>query len=106
MALPDEYENVASLTRRMLEAARIQNWDELTSIGATRESLLGILPKTLPPMSAQDSQKIARLIEEILACHAEIADRACPWLEHTAQLLAAFDRAGNDKASSPQTNAP
>ena len=37
---------------------------------------------------------------------AEIADRACPWLEHTAQLLAAFDRAGNDKASSPQTNAP
>lgn len=93
MSLPDDYEELAALTRRMLDAARIQDWDELTVIGSQRDRLYATLPKKLPPMSANDSARIAKLIKEVLACHSEIADRAGPWLEQTGKLLAAFERA-------------
>lgn len=95
MALPDDYEKLASLTQQMLEAARVQDWDELASIGVTRDRLVATLPGKLPTMSANDSARIAGSIASILASHTEIADRAGPWLEQTAHLLAAFERADN-----------
>ena len=101
MALPDVYEELAALTRRMVDAARIQDWDELTAIGNQRDHLYSTVPAKLPPMSAMDGARIAKLIEEILACHSEIADRAGPWLEQTRKMLAAFERANT--ASPPST---
>ncbi len=99
MALPDEYEKLAALTLTMLDAARHQDWDELTAIGFTRDRLVATLPAKLPPMPANDSARIARSIKETLACHTEIAERAGPWMEQTARLLAAFERADATQAA-------
>lgn len=104
MSVLDIYVTASALTRRMLEAARQQNWDELISVGTERDRLLESLPVAIPPMTPQDSQQVARLIKEILACHTEISERAGPWLEHTATLLAAFDRRSSTDVSAMQTN--
>ncbi len=104
MALPDDYEKLAALTRAMLDAARKQNWDELTAIGPVRDRLVATLPQKLPSMPANDRVRITRAIEEILASHSEIADRAGPWMEHTARLLAALRHADDAHASAPIPN--
>lgn len=104
MALPDDYEKLAALTRTMLDAARLQDWDELTAIGNARDRLVAALPKRLLPMPADDSARIAKAIKEVLACHMEIADRAGPWMEQTAKMLAAFDRAGDAPSLSEQAD--
>lgn len=101
MALPDDYEKLAAVTRTMLDVARRQDWDELTAIGSARDRIVAALPEKLPPMSANDSARIAKSIKDILAYHAEIADRAGPWMEHTARLLAAFERADRTPPPSP-----
>ena len=106
MSLPDDYEKLAALTHKMLDAARVQGWDELTAIGNTRDQMLASLPKRLPPMSADDSARIAEAIKEILAYHTEIADRAGPWMEQTAKMLAAFERANNVPSPSVQADTP
>ncbi|MBK9027746.1 MAG: flagellar protein FliT [Propionivibrio sp.] len=105
MSLLEDYTSATELTHRMLEAARTQDWEELATVGSARDSLLVAPPETLPPMSARDSQQVARLIEEMLAFHDEIADHAGSWLEHTAKLLAAFDRS-DSTASSMQASDP
>ncbi len=102
MALPDDYEKLAAVTLTMLDAARLQDWDKLTAIGAARDRIVAALPENLPPMSANDSARIAKSIKDILAYHAEIADRAGPWMEQTARLLAAFERADKIPGPSPQ----
>ena len=106
MALPDDYEKLAALTRTMLDAARAQDWDELTEIGNARDLLVAGLPKRLLPMPADDSARIAKAIKEVLADHTEIADRASPWLEQTRQMLAAFERANRTAPSLPQPDIP
>lgn len=99
MSVLEDYETATELTRRMREAARLQDWDKMAALGAQRDSVFAALPRALPAMSARDGAKMAQLIGEMLACHAEITDRASPWLEHAATLLAAFDRAGNTPAT-------
>lgn len=107
MALPDVYEELAALTHRMVDAARVQDWDELTTVGNQRDRLYATIPAKLPPMSTRDGARIAKLIEEILACHSEITDRAAPWLDQTRQMLAAFERASNaESMPTPQANTP
>lgn len=107
MSLLEKYTSATELTRRMLEAARVQNWEELAAAGAARDNILEDLPQNLPPMSVQDSREMARLIEEILGFHAIITNHCAPWLEHTARLLAAFDQANSTtlpmQASNPET---
>lgn len=94
MSVIDQYKNATELTRRMRDAARLQDWDQLAMVGDERDGVFAKLPKTLPPMSVAESLQLRPLIEEILACHAEINDHAGPWLEHTRTLLAALDHAG------------
>ena len=106
MAFPDDYEKLAELSRTMLDAARIQDWDQLTAIGTTRDRLVTNLPKRLPPMSADDTARISAAIKEVLACHTEIAGRAAPWMEQTAKMLAAFERADNAPSSSEEPHTP
>lgn len=106
MSVREKYETAAELTRRMLDAARAQDWDELGAAGAARDALFAALPEALPQLSAQDGTAIARLIEEMLACHSEINEHAGPWLEHTATLLAAFDRADDVAAAAARTSKP
>ena len=105
MSLLEDYTSATELTHRMLEAARTQDWEELATVGSARDSLLVAPPETLPPMSARDSQQVARLIEEMLAFHDEITDHAGSWLEHAGKLLAVFDRS-NLTASSMQASDP
>lgn len=106
MSLPDEYEKIAALTRQMLEAARLLDWDTLTSLDASRDRLFATLPGKLPPMLPDDSVRIAAAIKEILASHTEIADRAAPWMEQTARLLSAFERANGAPPPLPPTDTP
>lgn len=104
MSLLEDYTSATELTRRMLEAARTQDWEELAATGAARDRLLVAPPETLPAMSARDSQQLARLIEEMLAFHDEIADHAGSWLKHTARLLAAFDQSSSITSSMQASN--
>ena len=106
MALPDDYEKLAALTSTMLDAARVQDWDKLTEVGNTRDRLITNLPKRLPPMSADDRVRVEKAIKAVLASHTEIADRAGPWMEQTAKMLAAFERADHISSSSVEPNAP
>ncbi|MBK7355560.1 flagellar protein FliT [Propionivibrio sp.] len=101
MSVLERYQSATQLTRRMLEAARAQDWEALTAAGAARDALLEISPETLTSIPVQDRQPVARLIEEMLAFHNEITDHASPWLEHTATLLAAFDQANSTTLSMP-----
>ena len=94
MTVLDQYKKATELTRRMRDAARLQDWDQLSMVGEERDRIFATFPTTLPPMSIAESSQLRPLIEEILACHTEINDHAGPWLEHTRTLLAAFEHAG------------
>ena len=90
MTLVGTYETLAGLTRSMLEAAQSQDWDSLCRLGAEREPLLSSLPATLPPMPPPEAARIRELIEEMLACHAAMTERAGAWLDHVRPLLEAL----------------
>lgn len=91
MSVLDTYQKIVQLTRQMLAVARAHDWDELSSLGSARDSLLASVPARLPPMTVAENLKVQKAIEEILAAHAEITDHATPWLKHTATLLSALD---------------
>lgn len=108
MALLADYEKASVLTRSMLDAARLQAWDELTMVATKREKLLLSIPEVLPPLPAADRAKVVAIIQEMLAAHTEIEERARPWLEHAGALLAILEApapaAGKDASQNALLN--
>lgn len=100
------YEAATTLTRRMLDAARRQDWDDLADAGSARDAIFASLPANLPPMPTDEGRQMARLIGEMLTSHQEIAERAGPWLEHVARMLTALESAGSTSPPPSATPSP
>lgn len=99
MSVQAQYESLAEMTRRMRSAALANDWDTLCQVGVEREKLVAHLPASLTRLSNTEQAAIRLLIEEMLANHAEINERAIPWLEHTRTLLDSF---GQAEAAAPK----
>jgi hypothetical protein len=80
---------LAALTRAMLEAARLAQWDRVEVQERQRHRLMDELRLDAPMDSGQRQAVIARL-EEAAALNAELmelGDRACAALKQSAGLL-------------------
>lgn len=93
-----QYENVCSLSSRMVEAARANDWDNLCALESEARALIEQV-KLSDPLAQTEimrdetlrRRKVA-LIHQILADDREIRSHAQPWLESVRILLAANSR--------------
>lgn len=82
------FEEMAALSARMVEAARVQDWDSLVSL----EKSVAALRKSLADednsgLTAADMERKAALIRQILVDDAEIRRHIEPWMEHLRKFL-------------------
>ena len=82
------YEEMATLSSRMVEAARGKDWDSLVSL----EKSVSALRKSLADednagLSSVDMERKAALIQQILVDDAEIRRHTEPWMEHLRKFL-------------------
>jgi flagellar protein FliT len=82
------YEEMTSLSARMVEAARRNDWDDLIelerSVGALR---LRIADDENNRLDRNERERKAALIQRILADDAEIRRHTEPWMEQVRQFL-------------------
>ena len=85
------YEEMSTLSARMVEAARAQDWDMLIEL----EHAVAILRDKLMKedsnvgLSAAESERKSKLIQHILEDDAEVRRHTEPWMEHVRQFLGA-----------------
>lgn len=94
----DSYRSLLRLSHEMVSCARAKSWEQLAALDKSRQAVLEGLPDPLPPLSAVETDELARLIDEILLCNREISLHALPWLEKTSKLLAALGSSPQQKA--------
>ncbi len=85
----EHYEAIAAASRRMLDAARAGDWDEVGREEDRCRALIGLLKRTQPDGSlAYDGrrQRLA-LLRAMLADDAEIRELSEPWLKQLEALL-------------------
>lgn len=84
------YESMCSLSGRMREAARENNWDQLCSLEHEVAGLRERLQQESGPASLDETsrQQKIRLIRQILADDREIRSHVDPWMDGVRQLLA------------------
>jgi len=84
------YEELSALSRRMVEAARMNDWDRLIElerdVASLRNTLMGIDDDRL---SSLEIQRKRVLIETILDDDAEVRRHTEPWMEQVRQFLGA-----------------
>lgn len=93
-----QYEHVCSLSSRMVEAARANDWDNLCALEHEAAMLIAQVKQSDPAAQHEilsdetlRRRKIA-LIHQILADDREIRSHAQPWLESVRTMLAASTR--------------
>ena len=93
--LIERYEEVAQLSRDMLVAAHLEDWDQVERLEARCQLLIGYLKRasTIVPLSADEEQRRVALLRHILQDDAEIRVRAEPWLLELERLIGAARRA-------------
>lgn len=84
------YLEVLKLSHRMCDAAETADWDTLTALGQTRESLIVQLPATTSQMPRPEALQLAGVIRDILDCNERIRELSEPWLRQVKPLLAAL----------------
>jgi flagellar protein FliT len=84
----DHYEAIAGASRRMLEAARVEDWDEVGREEETCRRLIVRLKQAHADgrVAAERRQRLA-LLRMILADDAEIRELSEPWLKQLEALL-------------------
>lgn len=87
MSVLAQYEAILSLSEKMLEMARAQDWETLATMETQRASLLSRLPKNLSVLSIVERTSIATTITQINACDSKVLEQVTPWLEQVAVLL-------------------
>lgn len=83
------YEAIAAASRRMLEAARNDDWDKVEREEERCRMLIGTLRRVLPERSAPpvDRRQRLALLRTILSDDAEIRELSEPWLKQLEALL-------------------
>jgi len=92
--LIERYEEVAQLSRDMLVAAHLEDWEQVARLESRCQLLIGYLKRasTIVPLSADEQRKRVELLREILQDDAEVRVRAEPWLMELEQLIGAGRR--------------
>jgi flagellar protein FliT len=87
--LIERYEEVAQVSRDMLEAAHRGDWDGVERLEARCRVLIGHLKRAamIEPLSAIEQQRRIELLRAILQHDAQIRRRAEPWLLELEQLI-------------------
>jgi flagellar protein FliT len=82
------YEEMTSLSARMVEAARRNDWDDLIELERSVGSLrLRIADDENNRLDRSERERKAALIQRILADDAEIRRHTEPWMEQVRQFL-------------------
>ena len=83
------YENVATITTHMLDAARTNDWDLLSRLEADCASRVQILRENEIPLElpAEMRDRKIKIIKEILADDKEIRNLTEPWMAQLANLM-------------------
>lgn len=83
------YENVATITTNMLDAARTNDWDLLSQLEADCASRVQLLRENEIPIElpAEMRDKKIKIIKQILADDKEIRDITEPWMAQLANLM-------------------
>jgi flagellar protein FliT len=90
-SLLEHYEAIAAASRRMLEAARADDWDEVAREEDRCRTLIGGLQRARASGALPRGDRRVRLalLRAILADDAEIREIAEPWLRQLDALLTA-----------------
>lgn len=105
-SLTADYQAVVAISRQMAKAASELDWSRLTALGSERAALFARLPRELPSLPPETRRRLAESIDSILACDAEIRERAEPWLEHAGRLLLALGEGQETKKVSGDGDRP
>lgn len=83
------YENVASISSQMLDAARRGDWDQLSVLERACSEQVGILKGTCHPvaLSTQQRDRKVRLIQGILENDRLIREITDPWMSQLSTLM-------------------
>ena len=87
--LLDHYEAIARASQRMLEAAKVSDWDEVTRQEERCRTLVAALKAASleAPLRPADNRRRMALLRRILADDAEIRGRSDPWLKQLERLI-------------------
>ncbi|MDP2822978.1 MAG: flagellar protein FliT [Sulfuritalea sp.] len=93
----DRYEEICSLSARMVNAARSGDWDLLITlesrVAALRDEMIAETDQGREAMaSSPEVDRRRGLIQQILVDDAEIRRHTEPWMEHVRQLLGGHSR--------------
>ncbi len=86
----ETYKEMSALSARMVEAARLQDWEALVSLEQTVSALRDSLMNDDDPnaaLSVADKALKASIIQRILDDDAEVRRHTEPWMEHVRQFL-------------------
>ena len=88
-SLLDYYKAIETASQRMLEAARVEDWDQIVHLEGTCAVLIAQLRhKSRNLQLAPDERKEkAKIMQRILRADAEIRCLAEPWLGDLEQLM-------------------
>jgi len=94
--LINRYEDIASASRSMLEAARRGDWDEVEQIEGRCRQMIAALKVAAATDTLSDNEKDRRmvLLRTILKDDAQMRMRAEPWLRDLERFLAGSHVAG------------
>jgi flagellar protein FliT len=83
------YENMATITDQMLEAARIGDWDRLTVLETRCADQVKILKTGESPvrLTGEMRERKVQIIQKILADDREIRNITEPWMAHLAKMI-------------------
>jgi flagellar protein FliT len=89
LRLLQRYEALAQVSRRMLDAARENDWVQVTRLETRCAQLIGELKAALKlqSLSVHEQRQRIALLRSILADDAEIRVRAEPWLAQLENLV-------------------
>lgn len=83
------YEDMRTLSARMVDAARANDWESLITLESAVAVLRGKLMSEDSNVGLTDAEleRKSRLIQQILQDDAEVRRHTEPWMEHLRQFL-------------------
>lgn len=85
----EQYEEMALVTGRMLEAARQGDWERLAGEERRCRELVGVLrSREEAPLTAEQLRRKHSILRKMLADDADIRRLAEPWLRNLESLMA------------------
>lgn len=83
------YENVATITDKMLSAARDSDWDELASLEARCADHVAKLKAGEAPVALTGAlrERKVKIIQKILADDREIRNITEPWMQKLSRMI-------------------